>query len=127
MLDPAEVALRRIGEQPRVAALVVGERGEYIGVAHPQLWRGQRHVGDTGAARPRELPDAVDRVVVVGGQHKAAVAPERVSLAHKATGTRGVRREDDGVVVLRSVEVPENGRPGLLDKPRGRARRRVLR
>jgi hypothetical protein len=72
------VRLRRVGEQARRAG------GQAIELAHdglavdPQRRRGQRQVGRFAARGPRELADAVDRVVVVGGEEQAAAVTERV-------------------------------------------------
>jgi hypothetical protein len=47
--------------------------------------------------------------MVVGGQHQALAVPERIRLADQTAGAGGIRREDDGVVVRRGVEMPEDG------------------
>jgi hypothetical protein len=48
-------------------------------VIEPQVVA-QRQVLDARAGAPRELADAVDRVVIVGGQHARRLAIERIRL-----------------------------------------------
>ena len=102
------VRLRRVGEQARRTG------GQAIELAHdglavdPQRRRGQRQVGRFAARGPRELADAVDRVVVVGGEEQAAAVTERVGLADQAQRRAGVGREHDVVLVGRGVQEPED-------------------
>ena len=134
MLHPAEVAVRRIGEQPAAAGdgrsgkhshrpirapyPLLGQRALPPGaqpppgpwrhsrtrhppgraerarprlcqclanrvIVHPQVRRAERHVLRDCAARPGELPDAVDRVVIVIRQDQAGPRAERVCLPDK--------------------------------------------
>ena len=130
VLDAAEVALRRVAEQapPAAAAGTFGapERRGDLGLGDPQIRRRHGGISDRGATRAGELPDAVHRVVVIGGEHQVRPGPERVRLADQAACARRVLGEDDRVLLRGSVEVTEHGLPGLLDQQRGRGRGRAL-
>ena len=134
VLHAAEVALRRVGEQPAPSAAAAprpqaatAERGGHVLAGHPQVGRGQPDVADRGAPGAGEFPQAVHGIVVIRGEHEAGQSPEWVRLADQAARAGGVRREDDRVFAGRSVEIGEHRRPGLLDEMGGRAGRRVLR
>ena len=80
MLDAREVGLRGIGEEAGAVGLV-----EVIGeLVHAQLGRLDRHVRRRGAPRAGELPEAVDRVVVVGGGEE----PCRTDTPRRRAGSR---------------------------------------
>ena len=65
-----------------------------------QVGGGEGDVADRGAAGSGELPDPVDRVVVVEGQQVPAARPERIGLADQPQRAGGVRGEDD-LILLR--------------------------
>jgi hypothetical protein len=77
--------------------------------------------------RSRELTNPVDGVVVVGGEDEPAPLGERKGLADELQRTAGVRREDDRVLVPRSVDECQDRRAGAVGQLRRRRRRRVLR
>ena len=96
-------------------------------VVHPQLGRAERHVLGDRAARGGELPDAVDRVVIVLRQDQSGPRAERVGLPDQPARAGGVRGEDGDVLLRRRVEVREDRTPGPLDQFGRRGRGRVLR
>ena len=133
MLHPAEVALRRIGKQPapgagghararrppgraQPARPGPGQRPADRVIVDPQLGRAERHVPGGRAAGPGELPDAVDRVVIVGRQDQRGPRAERVGLPDQPARAGGVRGEDRRVLLRRRVEVREHRVPGPLDQ-----------
>jgi len=67
MLDAGEVRLGRVGEQVVVLAADLGQVARQQALVDPQLRRDARDVARLGAAGAGELPDPVDRVVVVEG------------------------------------------------------------
>jgi hypothetical protein len=85
-------------------------------VVHPQLGRAERHVPRDRAAGPGELPDAVDRVVIVLRQDQPGPRAERVGLPDQPARAGGVRGEDGRILVRRRVEVREDREPGPLDQ-----------
>ncbi len=170
MLHPAEVALRRVGQQPaaagggrsdarpprpvpsRPATAAAGRASPAQGatrarhppgraqrpglgwpvpgdrvVVDPQLGRAERHVLRDRAARPGELPDAVDRVVIVLRQDQPGPRAERVGLPDQPARAGGVRGEDGRVLLGRRVEVREDREPGPLDQFGRRGGGRVFR
>ncbi len=134
VLDAAEVALRRVGEQPAPppaaasgSARAAPEGRGHVLAGHPQIGRGQPDVPGRGAAGAGELPDAVHGIVVIHGKHEAGHSPEWICLTDQAARAGGVRREDDRVFGGRSVEIAEHRRPGLLDELGGRAGCRAFR
>ena len=96
-------------------------------IVDPQLGRAERHVLRDRAARPGELPDAVDRVVIVVRQDQPGPRAERVGLPDEPARAGGVRGEDGRVLLRRRVEVREDREPGPLDQFRRRGGGRVFR
>jgi len=92
-----------------------------------QLRRDDGDVGEGGALVPRELPDAVHRVVVVEGEQVAAALRERVGLAHQLERVAGIGCEDRRVLARRRVEVLQHVLAGLFDQVSHRLRGRVVR
>ena len=92
-----------------------------------QLRRLARNVGRLGAARSRELADAVDGIVVVEGEQEAVAGVERIGLADETQRAGRVRREDRDVLVPGGAEELEYRLARLLDELRHRRRRRVER
>jgi len=81
MLHTREVRLRRIREQVVVVADRVGEISREHALVDTQIGRDAGYVRGVGAARARELTDAVDRVVIVEREQEAVTRAERICLA----------------------------------------------
>ena len=96
-------------------------------VVDPQLGRAERHVLRDRAAGPGELPDAVDRVVIVLRQDQPGPRAERVRLPDQPARAGGVRGEDGRVLLRRRVEVRQDREPGPLDQFGRRGGGRVFR
>ena len=104
MLDAGEVGLG--GEREQVEGRWIGgaQHLGHRGSVEAQLGCHHGDVRDRGALPSGELPDAVDRVVVVEREGEGAARLELVGLADQPQGCAGVGREDAEVIVRRCVE-----------------------
>ena len=95
MLRSALANLYRPGAQTGALVTALG-----FGLSiEPQVECPDRGVLDGGTPAAGELPDAVHRIVVVGGQQEGAARREAIGLADQTQGTGCVGRENAQVVV----------------------------
>ena len=90
------------------------------------LWN-DRHIARFGAASAVELPDAIDRVVVVERQQQPVTGLEGVRLTNQLESVAGIRCEHDGVDVWGSIEESEHPTTACVDKLGGSHRWRIVR
>ena len=124
VLDPGEIRLRRKREQPGLIRVRLRQQRVQRRLVEAQLGAGQGRIVHRGATALRELPDAVDRVVVVRGQQKPPTGRERVGLTHQLERPRGVEREDGGVGTG-AAKVRQHGGTRLFHPAGGLHRTRV--
>src|SRR5687768_8915783 len=99
MPDAGEIRLRGVGEQIPGGWIRAREQLAQTLVIQPQLRSRQRRVNDQGSFGAGELADAVDGVVIVGGEEQRPTPRKRVRLADVLERRGRVLGEDSGVVV----------------------------
>ena len=124
MLHAGEVGLGGEGQQVVSVRLRRSQDATRARSLDSQFRGDHGDVGDQGPLAPGKLADAIDRVVVIGGEGERATRSERIGLANQAQGRAGVGREDAEVLILRGVEERQDVATGLLHELRRRQRRR---
>ena len=119
-----EVGLRRKGEEAGPARDATLEPG----VRLVELERGrERNREQSRPGTARKLARAIHRVVVVGGEHEAAVGAERKTLRHELARRRRVGHEAHVVLGRVGIEKVQHPLARATDAHRRGTRRRMLR